>query len=411
MNISDLISIPTYEEIKSDLLAHCAAAQLKITSWIQGDPADQILTVTSRGLYALGVLIQPVIKSGFLAFATDPGDPDPITGESDGSTPAPGWLSAKGLSDFGTPRTEEVFANGFVTLTNSSATLYTFGPQELTFGHETSGKTYRNSAEEGVGRYSLVASGTLTIPIEAEVSGSASNAAPDTITVMVSTLPGVTVTNAAAVLGSDRETADHYRARCRQAQVATSPNGPADAYRFIATSAREDGSFGAGANENSPALGITKVYAKRSSVTGDVDVYFASDSGPADSDDFDIVDDLIQQYAVADCVTYTGHIASGTSIAITYSVWVTSTIGVTTQVVEDSVAEALAGFFAEIPISGFDVIDGVGGTVYSSTLNSVIARAHPKIYRASIAIPAGNVAITEGNVATLGALTPTVNFS
>src|SRR5690606_27186702 len=122
------------------------------------------------------------------------------------------------------------------TLTGNESHVIEAG--DLTFQSSASGKTYRNTE----GGTLDTANPTLTLDVLAEEIGADSNAAAGEIDTLVTTLIGVTATNAAAVVGSDEEDDDDLRQRCRDALAALSPNGAAQAYSFIARSTlRSDG--------------------------------------------------------------------------------------------------------------------------------------------------------------------------
>lgn len=404
MNLSDLVADTTAADVKKKILSYAASANLKVTSWMNGDPSMVIITIVATLIYLFSIAVKQAIRAHFLDLATDPGD--------DGlSQPAKGWLSAKGEGDYGTTRIDSTFASGEVTLENTSAVPVLFGPEELTFQNAITGKTYRNVYDPTLypepARTCTIAPGaSVDIPVEAEEVGTASNAAPGEISIMVLQLIGVTVTNTSPVLGTDRESADSYRERCRIAASATSPNGPADAYRYIALSANKDGTIGGTGKER---VGIRRVSVTKNSTTGTVDAYFASSSGAADPSDFATVNALIQRLAVPDCVTYTGHNAIEDTIAITYTVEVTADPGLTEADVETAVAARLAALFELIPIGGYKN-NGTSGTLFLSRIRAEIGKSHPSIFNVIVSLPAGDVTILTGHVAKLGTITPTVDL-
>jgi phage-related baseplate assembly protein len=92
----------------------------------------------------------------------------------------------------------------------------------------------------------------------------------------------VTVTNAAAFVGTDEETDVDLKVRCVAKLGSLSPNGARDAYNFIARSAtRADGS----------PIGITRVRTIPDGIGG-VDVYLATPSGGVTGTSGDPLTDL-----------------------------------------------------------------------------------------------------------------------
>lgn len=409
MNFDALMRDIAVDEIASKMLGFAKAAKLKIKSWFKGGTADQLVVVISQTIFTFSAVAKQAVRGQYLRIATDPGDPgDPET------TPGPGWLSAKGENDYGTPRAEATFATGHVTLTGDGG-VHTFGPFDLTFQNASTGKRYRNAEDPSIytnpdGTFTLGIGEVKTIPIVAEEEGTASNAIPGDVSILTSTLGDTTVTNADPILGMDREDRDTYIARCEFAAAATSPNGPADKYRYIATSAREDGTFG-DTPSASPKVNINRVQVTKDSATGIVDAWFAAPTGAPISGDFDVVNGLIEKYAVPDCVTYTGHMAVEDTIAITYTVECSATPGLTETIVKNAIAAALGDWFSTIPIGGYKQDPGGNGTVFVTRIEAEIGKGHKSVFDVTVTLPASDVSLTVGHVAVLGIITGTVTFS
>jgi hypothetical protein len=248
--------------------------------------------------------------------------------------------------------------------------------------------------------------------VVAESPGTLSNAAPGEISVMVSGLLGVTVTNAAAALGTDRETAPNYRERCREQAASVSPNGAADAYRYLArtnangTPLLRAVAFG---GDGITAVSITRVYVSGSSTTGKVYVYFADDDSGSGAVDVATADANIRLnvIAVPDCITITCLAAIDVPIVVTWAVkYRAKYLGqaVAGADVKAAINAALIDRFKNYPIGGFDQTAGAG-TIYVSDVRGVVERAHPAIYFAALSSPAGDTALALGHDAVL--TTPT----
>jgi len=238
----------TADAVRQKIVGFAQVGGLLITNWLVGAVGQQIFETVVQLVAAESQIVAQSIR-GFASLdtATDPGDVDAYDSANVNLAPAQGFLSNKGSADYGTERIGETFATGTLTFANTGpgAAQQTIpGTPSITFqstAQNSNGDypTYRNSNTSpivvGVGA-------TVSVPIIADQPGTAYNAPTSgLVTQLVSTLPGVTVTNPSPVLGTDRQDADSYRAACREAASLTSPNGPADSYRYLATTGRDDG--------------------------------------------------------------------------------------------------------------------------------------------------------------------------
>lgn len=394
MNLEDLVPERTREQIADQLQQSLEAVGFVITAFGLGDAAEQLFVGLTETIRFFATTVHELARSNFLEFATDPGD----DGVSD---PAKGWLSAKGEGDYYTFRGEETPATGTVTFTNSSGSEYDIAAESITLQNAVTFELYRNSVD-----FVIPPFGSVDSDIHAEKLGTIGNASAGEVSLLVDGLIGVTVTNAAPVLGTDRQTRTAYIAACRQQAAATSPNGPADAYRYIATNANRDGTIG---GDGSNRLNINRVTVTKDSSIGAVDAYFASPAGAVDAGEFTILDGIIQQYAVPEGITYTSHNAVEVSVDVTYTVRVKSGPGVSAPVIEAAILAGLEAYFSSVdtPIGGFDQSGGTG-YLYADDIKAPIASAHPAIFKTTLTLPAGDVALNIDEVATLGTVTPTV---
>jgi phage-related baseplate assembly protein len=288
---------------------------------------------------------------------------------------------------YGVDRNQAQAADGEITLTNTTATPHPIAVGELTVAHATSGKTYRNT-EAGT----LAALGTITLDILADEVGAASDASPNTITVLVSTLLGVTCTNAASVLGADEENDSDLAERCRDKLAALSPNGAAAAYEYLA---------------KSTSVLVNRVAVAANSSTGDVVVTLASPSGIVQPADVAIVNAAIQTQVVPLCITATVQSATALTIPVTCTVWVYTDANLTNAQVQALVSLQLSRYFASLKIGG-DIVPPAGGKVFVDAIRGEIRQASSAIFHATIAAPSSDVSIATTQVAVLGAVTTSV---
>lgn len=388
--IDDLIASQTAQQFKARVLSVCSSVALKVSSWIEGEPSEQWLQVVSRMFYDVHVIIRDSNRAHFLDTATDPGD------EDGDENPRAGWLSAKGKSDYGPERTDKTFATGFVTLTNGGQSTHVLRPEKLTFQNSATEKTYRNTVANlyGAAGYTLAPSGVVTVPIRAEEIGTASNSAATEIDTLVSSLDGVTVSNASPVLGTDRENYLDYRARCRLAAAATSPNGPAAAYEYIALNTNADGSLGT-PDDGKTKVNVTRVQVTKNNAFGAVNVWLASPSGAATTDDVIAVRANIERYAVPDCITLTVSAAVAVNVTVTGTITGNAAPGLTTGIVSDAATAAETAFFSTAPVGGFD------GWIYDEKIAAVAIQSHSSLYKYVGSSPSGDTSLAEGEVAVL----------
>jgi hypothetical protein len=411
----DLFTPPTLDEIKAKIGQFAGLGKLAITLWYSGAPGEQLFQAFSRAAAVYVGSNGKFIRSFFLDYATDPGDPDPYDPANEALTPARGFLSELGEQCFFTERPGATFATTLITFHNSSNVAQVLYPEAVTVAVLGSPQiTYVNDADPAFytdpgGSRNLASGQTLDVQFTAQTPGASFNAAPGELSVLVTGWPSVAVSNAGAALGTDRMEVNAYRALCRTQAAATSPNGAPDAYLRLSR-LNLDGTplF----NSLGAAVGITKVYISQSSTTGIVNVYYADGDGAADSNDVTAANANIMAnvIAVPDTITITGLAAIETNITVTWAVkfrakYLGAAI-VSTDVKAAINAALIARFRGDYDIGGFDQTAGAG-TIYASDIRGVVERAHPAIYSAVLSSPAGDTALALGHVARLTSPTGT----
>ncbi len=377
MTIDQLVTPLTADEAFAELLVIAAEEGLSTTSWQSGQPIHTFLRVISEKFADITVVLAEIAKGGY-------GD----------LLPSDSWADLWSVSRFNVTRTEAEAATGQLTLTNTSATEYTKAIGEVIFGHATTGKTYRN-----VSAIVIPASGTLEeVDIAADEVGTDSNAATGAVTVMVVSLTGVACTNPEPVLGSDDETTPALVTRARTKLSALSPNGPKEAYHYIATTPEF----------SDVGTAITRTRVDADDATGEVTVYLATANGAAEAGDVVIVQAAFDEWAEPWCTTSTAAAASEVTQAVTYRVWVRGSSLTSTQIAA-AVDDALADFFAGLEVGG-TVIAPASGKLYVEALRQAIGQATPGIQQVTITVPADDLAMDPEDVAVLGATTSTVTI-
>ncbi len=380
LSLASLIVEETKEAIYTRALSIANAIGLPVTSWLEGDPTRSTIHVEAEELSALESLVAGFIRSGFLDFAKGM------------------WLKILAKQVFNVDVPEATFATCDVLMTNNGGGLYPdIAAGDLTFKNTTTGKTYHNTTG------GTLASGpatTLTVTVVADEAGSDSSAGAGEIDNMVTQLLGVTCANALAGVGIDEQDESTTIAQCRDKLGALSPNGPREAYSFVARSP-----------ELSGTNAVTRVRVYSDSSTGDVTVYLAGPGGGVAEADRVLVETAIARYATPLCITATTLAASDVAVPVTYELWVYKRCNKTAAEVEADVEDALEQMFATRAIGGDIIAPATTGKLYQSMIESTIRSVFATdAFRVSVSLPATDTTLTNGQVATLGTVTATINL-
>ena len=381
--LDELVTPLTEEEVETFLYDFAAARGLKTTSWKVGAVVRTIVKGVAKLGAAFSRLQAEIAKSGFLELATGV------------------WLTLVARYVYFVERDTGSFATGTVLASNSSGGVYAGVAGDLIFRNSTTGKSYRNTAAFSIGAGAI----NVEIAVQAIEIGTASTAAAGDIDTLETPLVGVTVTHTGAIVGTDPETDDQLRQRCYEKPASLSPNGPRDAYAFVARSAkRSDGT----------SIGVTRV---RSVPAGDgtLTVYVATASGGVTGTAGDPLTDL---GAIAEavhtkveplCVTPTVTTATPQTNAVTYALWVHDWISMTDAEIEAAIEAAIIAFYSTQPIGGVVLSEGNPGNVFKQALESAMTRALPagSIVDLQVATPVDDVEHDPDEVPVAGTVTAT----
>lgn len=200
VSLSDLVAAPTVDAARALLLQYLTEAGFPATSWQVGSFPRRFVEAMSRAYVDVLTLVNAITKGGFLDYAT--GD----------------WLTLLASNVYSIDRWGAVFAQGDATLADVGG----IGPVDVApnqlWARSLSGKRFRNITSG-----SLPFGGTLTLSWEAESPGIAYNAPAGTLTQLVTSLPGVGISNAGdpttgewlTQIGTDAEADDPLRVRCK----------------------------------------------------------------------------------------------------------------------------------------------------------------------------------------------------
>lgn len=353
---------------------------LPVDSWQAGDPTRALFTFEAQYLSKLDDLITGYIQSGTLdnaALAT-----------------TTQWLIILAKQQFNVDVPPATFATTQVTLTNAGGGIYDLDPGDVVVKASTTGATYTSTT----GGVLSGSGGTLSITVVADVAGSASSAAAAEIDTLVTTFLGVTVTNPTAAIGTNVPSPSAIIQQCRAKTASLSPNGPADAYRFVALNSALTGT-----------LNPTQARVYGDSDTGDVIVYIAGTAGALGSPDVAAVQAAINKWATPLCITPTVLSANPVTVFITYTVFIYKSVNQTVSQIEAAIQSALEAVFPTLQIGGDIIPPAATGFLYQSLLETLIGNVFPgKTFDAEIHLPSGDTSLGNGDVPVLGTVMPNV---
>jgi phage-related baseplate assembly protein len=219
VTLADLLRAPSKDEVLDLLVATLRLAGFPVASWQPGSIPRTLTEAESANLADLAQTIRSIAAGGFLEYAEA------------------GWLDllADGLYD--ERRKPSVFTQGTIRLTDAAgAGPFTIVPGQL--WASDIGRTRRFTNLVGG---SLPLSGTLDLTWQAESPGASWNLASGAIVNLLTSLPGVTVSNPAlpsgtwiTQQGADEESDVQLKVRCRAKWSTIGTGSTADAYKYYA---------------------------------------------------------------------------------------------------------------------------------------------------------------------------------
>ena len=380
--LDDLTTPLTVDECKAAIYATIEARGTSTTAWEPGAVARTIIAGVSIVLAAMSVLIALIAKSGFLSLS-----------EGD-------WLTVVAREIYSTTRIEAVFATGTVTIDNDSGNVYSIAAGDLILLNTTTGATYRNTATVNIGS----AETGVSAAVQADQQGSAGTAAAGQIDDLVTAYLGLSVTNEAAIIGTDAESDPALVERAQEQVGSLSPNGPGDAYSYFAKGAVRDGT----------SVGVTRVKATPDG-NGSVDVLVATAVGAVTGDWDDPDTDLgavhlaMELNAVPLGVTLSTASATATTVNVVAELWIDERLADDDDAITASVMARLTTLMATTPIGGV-VIPPAGGKLYLQAIEAAISAAvSGYLVDLEVTTPAADASVTSTHALVMGTLSLTIN--
>ena len=373
--LDNLTSPLTVNEIRTAIYAAIEARGTSTATWKPGAMARTIIAGVSIVLAAFSVLIALIAKSGFLTLS-----------EGD-------WLTLTARYQYDTDRIQATYAAGYVTADNAGGNVYYLDVGDLVFANSATGATYRNTEAVTIGSLEM----GVVIPVVAQDIGSAGNAAAGAIDTLVTSLLGVTVSNAATLRGTDAETDADLRVRAMERVGSLSPNGPNDAYFYAAKSARR--------SDGAP-VGVTRVNVTPDGMGG-VSVVVAGASGAITGDAEDPETDLGAVAAAINAnacpgngITATTTSATGLTVNYEGTVWVSDDAPHTDDEIKAAAQARVAALLSTTPIGGV-VIGTAPGKLYLQRIEDALAAdIGADLVNLETVAPAGDVDLSGDDYAT-----------
>jgi hypothetical protein len=352
LNWDDVVEI-THDEAKQAVLDLLDSVGFTATSWQEGDPALAFVEVTAE-VWAQVSKIGVFLKGAFLN-ATSNGEA--LTNFSD--------------SFYDNQRFGAVPAQRLVTLAcASTAGPYTIAPDgthDVVLQHPD-GPTYR-LIPDGVTVFplTLTSGGTLSgLLFEAEIAGSDANKAPNTVTILLTTLAGVTVaSDANARSGNDAEPDPTLKLRNKTKWALLTKYELIDAaVRNICIAAGGGAITDAVVNSTNPRG------------AGTFDVYITGELETATTPDVDAAQAAIDRYVFGSSATPKTALvfpAPSALLNITGTVYYQGSYEPAD--IEAATQAALEDFVRLVPLGGFDFHPGPSNVVPINDVETAIKNA------------------------------------
>lgn len=372
--ISDLFTPVTVDDAKASIYAQLERVGVKTANWKPGAVVRTIVAIVAVLVSTFSTLVALIASMGWL---------DTATGD---------WLTNKAKGDFGIDRIAATPARGTLRLTNTAGGSFTIAAGDTLVSNPSTGAEYRN-----VVAYTLLPLGSADVEFEATEGGAWTSSDAGTITNLISSMTGVTVTNLSALIGADEESDALLIARCKMAPAANSPAGPADVYSYaVRTVPRSDGT----------PTGITRSRTIANGATGGVRVICATATGSPLSADLTYLQDYIVRNVMGQCITVSVESAVPAAQSVSYVAY-TSNPASNSTTDKAAASAALQTYVAAVPIGGYR-IGGASGTLPREGLAGAIQSAIKGCFRVDVTVPAADVAVDPDGVIVLGTVSGSV---
>jgi phage-related baseplate assembly protein len=360
IQLSDLVTPATKDAFRANLVNGLKALGIPADRWRTTGSLSSILTVLAGSLAGFSITIANAIAGQFLNLAT--GD----------------WLTLLAFYVYGVSRVQATQASGPLTLTNAQGGIWNFAPGQATFKNSTTGQTYTNVDAVALG---VVNSPTAsqTISIQATSFGTAGGASIGQVDTVVTTMTGVSCSNALPVVGLDSQSDPSLRQTCLAKLGASSVRGPTTAFQYYATR-NPDGSLLL--NSSGAPVNVNRVAVSNASHTGTITVTVASPQGVPTADDLSTVTTNLLANARPGATTLIVQGATPVNYGPTLLVWAKNVAGVDAATLQAASLLAIASFLSTYDIGGLKlaqpaqpsgVQQGLFGTGIDGAISGAVA--------------------------------------
>ncbi len=380
---STLLQLLTPTSFDDQLTATIAKLASKgvagVYSWHSGSMPKAIVENDAEALADLTLLLVQITSGGFLH----------ETEEITDTTAREAWVELVAENVYQETRTPALFTSGDVVLSCAA----TAGPYTITAGvhavqHGADPSLIYNATTGGT----LASGGTLPITVKAESPGVAYNAANLAITGLVTSLPGVTVSNPGpgggatwiTSAGADKESIASLVARCEAKWASLAMGYPSVFYSYWARKA---------------AATVTKVLVLDDNPggPGTIWTYLANNAGAATGGEVSAVQTELD-LRIPKTILHTAKPAVDVVVDIVATIKVPATYYAAAAA---ELASSIPAFFAETEIAG-----SAGGTLEREELIDVLW-VNGKVTGLDVTSPAADVPLAQGEKAQLGTVTLT----
>lgn len=372
IDIRTLFQSATVQAIYKAGIELLASLGVDTSTFRDGDPTLTTTYFLAEELAQRDLVAEQFIKSGFLS-----------TAEGD-------WKALNASEVYGVDAEPATYATSSVSVQNNGGGYYPLEARDVTFKSSTSNKTYHST-----NAVTLAAGEIKTFEVEADEPGSGSSAAANEIDQIVSpAMQDVVVLSSTAAIGVDEQSDASLEQACDDSLGALSPDGPADAYRFVA--------------RNSKLTGVTEVTRAESvsvAAYGLVDVWLAGLAGAVAGATVIAVQAAIDRWATPLCVTATAKSAVNHAINLDCQIYGRNMPGDAVSVA----TIAFNGLFPSLSISQHNASVADGQTVVTqevirSAIHAALTEAGASGVGITLTTPAADVRLLIGEVAVPGTI-------
>lgn len=338
---SDVIEVSA-EDAEQSILLHLEDTDLPATSWQEGAIAPLFVGISAQ-FRSEASAVSVFLKTAFISSAAQ--------GEA---------LTRLSRSQYLNERIAASPSTRRVTLT----CLATEGPHNIDIGEsiiqDATGNSWRNIEGLSVAYpVTLTSGGTVTLLYECEVPGAQSNVADQAVSIIVTTLAGVTITDdTLEEEGVDEEKDPRLQARNDSKWALLT--------RFSTT---DDGVLALGLLA-SPNITVVAVDNLNPRGVGTWDVYIAGELATASSADVNDMQAYLSAYVMNGSSLARAYAAPPAALDIAGTVYYAS--GASAELLEVALDDALEEFLKTIPLGGFDFSPGPDHVVQLNDIETVI---------------------------------------